>query len=266
MNNSVGIIGVGFVGDAILNSFQTLGIDVKPYDKYKNIGTFKDTLNSNIIFLCLPTLYSQEKGEYDKSALHEICKELQNEHFSGPVVIKSTVEPGTSEHLSKLYNLHIIHNPEFLTARTAREDFHKQTHIVLGSTSIGGEDDINTVKNFYTKYYTAEISICKSWESEAMKSFANSFYAMKVQIFTEYYLLCHKEGTDYNKVVSLMLKNGWINPMHTKIPGPDGQISYGGACFPKDTQALLHHMQRLDSPHAVLEACVKERDTMRTKD
>ncbi len=39
--------------------------------------------------------------------------------------------------------------------------------------------------------------------------------------------------------VDLMLKNNWINPMHTKVPGNDGQLSYGGKCFPKDTKALV---------------------------
>ena len=44
-----------------------------------------------------------------------------------------------------------------------------------------------------------------------------------------------------------MLKNGWINPMHTTVPGPDGQLSYGGFCFPKDTNALLQFMKTENS-------------------
>ena len=60
-----------------------------------------------------------------------------------------------------------------------------------------------------------------------------------------------------------MLKNEWINPMHTQVPGPDGKPSYGGACFPKDTNALLHFMRTKGSPHKVLEGCVEERNSMR---
>ena len=86
---------------------------------------------------------------------------------------------------------------------------------------------------------------------------------MKVQIFNEFYLLCQKIGIDYQRVKDLMLSNGWINSMHTNVPGPDGQISYGGACFPKDTNALNHLMKTLGSPHRVLEACIEERDSMR---
>ena len=51
--------------------------------------------------------------------------------------------------------------------------------------------------------------------------------------------------------------------MHTKVPGTDGQLSYGGFCFPKDTNALLNHMRRNKTKHRVLEATVEERNEMR---
>ncbi len=68
---------------------------------------------------------------------------------------------------------------------------------------------------------------------------------------------------DYNVIKDLMLKNNWINPMHTNVPGPDGLLSYGGYCFPKDTNALLQFMKSMDSPHQVLEASINERNIMR---
>ena len=60
-----------------------------------------------------------------------------------------------------------------------------------------------------------------------------------------------------------MLKNKWFTPHHTNVPGPDGKLSYGGACFPKDTSALFEFMKRLDTPHMVLESVVNERNSMR---
>ena len=56
--------------------------------------------------------------------------------------------------------------------------------------------------------------------------------------------------------IDMMIKNNWINPMHTTIPGPDGQISYGGLCFPKDTNALLKYMEKMNTPHEVLEGTI----------
>lgn len=61
----------------------------------------------------------------------------------------------------------------------------------------------------------------------------------------------------------MMLKNNWINPMHTQIPGPDGQVSYGGLCFPKDTNALYKYMDRIGSANKLLESCIIERNDMR---
>jgi UDP-glucose 6-dehydrogenase len=60
-----------------------------------------------------------------------------------------------------------------------------------------------------------------------------------------------------------MIQNGWINPMHTDVPGHDGKLSYGGACFPKDTQALLAFMKSHNSDHLVLENTVIEQQIMR---
>ena len=96
-----------------------------------------------------------------------------------------------------------------------------------------------------------------------MKSFVNCFYSVKIQFFNELYLLCEKMGCDYNNVKNLMLKNKWINPMHTDVPGPDGKLSYGGYCFPKDTNALAEHMKRENVTCKVLEATIAERNEMR---
>ena len=199
-------------------------------------------------------------------AIHENLIYLEQNEYNGPVVIKSTVSMTTCEELAQLYpKLDIVHNPEFLTARTALYDFHYQKHIVIGKTN--SSKNYQKVVDFYRKNYeTAEISVCSSTESELMKNFLNSFYAVKVQFFTEMYLLCQKLGINYGTVKTLMLKNGWINPMHTTVPGPDGKISYGGLCFPKDTNALLQVMIANDTPHEVLKSTIIERNIMRKED
>jgi len=71
-----------------------------------------------------------------------------------------------------------------------------------------------------------------------MKIVCNSFYATKIQYFTEIKLLCDNLEINYNNVRELILKNGWINPMHTNIPGYYGILSFGCDCFPKDIRAL----------------------------
>ncbi len=266
----ISMIGLGFVGSAMMESFILKGYKVDEdlfiYDKFKDggIGTFESTLKSKIIFMALPTMYDENKHTYDMSAIEEVSQLLVQNNYKGAVLLKSTVVPETTMDLCKRFNLKFIHNPEFLTARTAFEDFHNQAHVVLGKTDNCDDDTYDTVVKFYENLYPdAEISKCSCTESESMKLFVNCFYAMKVQINTEFYLLCEKMGTSYEQVMSMMLKNGWINPMHTTIPGPDGQISYGGLCFPKDTNAANGLMNRMGTPGAVLDATITERNIMR---
>lgn len=266
----ISICGVGFVGTAMLNSFLLkgfkIGKDLFLYDKFKNggMGCFEDLLLSEIIFIALPTMYDENKKCYNKEAIKDTLASLKKNSYQGAVVIKCTVEPLTTENLSKTFDLNLIHNPEFLTARTAEEDFHNQKQIVLGKSSSCDINKFHLVKKFYEDNYpTAEISLCDSNESEAMKIFANSFYSTKIQFFNELYLLCQRTGINFNSTRDLMLKNGWINEMHTNVPGPDGKLSYGGLCFPKDTNALLNFMRLNGTPCNVLEAVITERNNMR---
>lgn len=263
----ISIIGLGFVGGAMLKSFQTKNIDVIGYDKYKDggIGTFDKILSSEITFLCLPTLFDEEKQAYDKSAINETLARLYTHEFKGIIVLKSTVEPETTDLLSDTYpTLKIAHNPEFITARTAYDDFHHQKHIVLGRGKHCTPDDMDMLAIFYKVHYPiAEISHCTSLESESMKIMCNSFYASKIMLFNEYYLACQNNGTDFKRIRDLMLKNGWINPMHTDVPGTDGRIGYGGACFPKDTKALYNYMEKLKSENKVLQSVVEMNERIR---
>jgi UDPglucose 6-dehydrogenase len=232
-------------------------------------------IDCNVIFLCLPTEFCNIKKEYDKTEIYLVCAKLEELNYSGIVILKSTVEPKTTTHLSATYSkLNIVHNPEFLTARTATEDYKNQKHIVLGFVDKYYNNFENNFENkeniilyldtFFKLYFpSAKISICSSDESESMKLFCNSFYATKIQFFTEIKLLCDSLEMEYNNIRSLMLNNEWINPMHTIIPGPDGNISYGGKCFPKDIGALREVFEKMEVSHKVIDAVISENKEMR---
>ena len=264
----ISIIGLGFVGSAIEKSFNIKKIKQYSYDKYKDIGNIEKCLDSEIAFLCLPTLYSEDIKEYDKTALHNVIKYLAIHKYNGTIVIKSTIEPNTTNQLynrySEIHDINLVHNPEFLTTITAFEDFHNQKHIVLGKHKHCNQKNYQKlIKLYKDNYPDAKISECTSNESESMKLFVNNFYASKIQLFNEYYLLCKKIGIDYDNVKDLMLKNNWINPMHTKVPGTDGKLSYGGFCFPKDTNALNEYMKRNNSTNKVLNSVIESRNELR---
>lgn len=265
----VAIIGLGIVGDAMYKSFFGKGMildkNLFVYDKFKKIGKFNSCIDTDIIFLALPTPYDEVLKGYDISAIIKTCVKLEENNCNATIVIKSTVEPGTTYKLSTNFKkLSFVHNPEFLKAKTAFYDFHNQSHIVLGKSILGNDDKYYIVREFYKNYYPdSEISLCTALESESMKCFLNSFYAIKVQFFTELFLLCKLNGSNFDEIKNLMLKNDQIDPSYTQVAGPDGQISYGGMCFPKDTNALNKYMERLNAPNAILNATINERNTMR---
>ena len=264
----ISVVGLGFVGGAMVKAFKHKGVkNITCYDKFKDggIGTLEDCLETDIMFLALPTPYDEITKKYYLEPLEETLEKLNVNNYKGLVVIKSTVEPGTTERLNKYYsNLNLCHNPEFLTARTAYHDFLNQKHIVLGKSSLCDNEVFQGVINFYSSFWSdARVSLCKSTESEMMKLGCNCFYSVKIQFFNELYLTCQSQGMDYNKVKNMMLDNDWINPMHTNVPGPDGSLSYGGLCFPKDTNALANHMERNNIPNSVLKATIQERNIMR---
>jgi len=259
MKINIGLIGLGFVGGALKKSFEEKNINIVCYDKYKNggIGNIKDTLQTDITFLCLPTQLKNKM--FDLCGLNEILNYYNNKKYEGDVVIKSTLTPMTCNNFIKKYSkLNIVHNPEFLSAKTAYEDFHNQKHIV-----IGGNSDL--LFEFYKFFYPkSDISIMNHIESESLKIFSNSFYSVKIQFFNELYDMCQKlDNCDYNIIKKGIIKNGWVNEQHTSVPGSDGKLSYGGACFPKDTTALLQYLLNENIRCKVLNATVIENMEMR---
>jgi len=253
----IGIVGIGFVGNALLKTFNEKHIECLPYDKYKEIGSLLDTLKADIIFLCLPTLLG-DKG-YNLESFNEILTFYNNNLYKGDIIIKSTCLPTTCSNFQKEYvNLKIYHNPEFLSSATAYEDFNNQKHIVIGGYS-------EKLINLYKKYFpNSEISIMTTNESESLKIFANSFYAVKIQYFNELYDMCKKiDNCNYKTIVKGIIKNGWVSENHTSVPGSDGKLSFGGACFPKDTRALLSFLNDNNIRCEVLKGAVKENKEMR---
>jgi nucleotide sugar dehydrogenase len=261
----VGIAGLGFVGGAINNFLKDKeNIELFIYDKYKKINDFKVLLETDLLFVCLPTLYDDSEKKYDMKEIDNTLFELKNNEYHGIILIKSTVLPDYCKNQNNIYpSLKIIHNPEFLTARTAFEDFINQKNIILGYTKQSFLD-VDKVNNFYKELFpSAKISINTSEESALVKLGCNSFYAVKIQYFTELYLLCQKLNISYESIKNMMLDNEWINPMHTKVPGHDNQISFGGGCLPKDISALSEYMKKLEVPNKVISSTIVERNIMR---
>ena len=110
---NIGIIGQGFVGNAIYQKFKkyyrVLTYDL---DDSKCNATKEELLeNSEVIFVCLPTPMNSN-GTCNLNIVESVIKEL-NTLGKYLVVIKSTIPPGTTERFNSKYNnIDIIFNPE----------------------------------------------------------------------------------------------------------------------------------------------------------
>lgn len=258
---NIGIIGQGFVGNAVFQRFKSY-FNVYTFDLKKNLSnsTFEEILEKcKIIFLCVPTPMSYN-GKCDSSVVEKILSNLDKAK-NIIVVNKSTVTPGTTEKFNKQFkNLTILFNPEFLTERNSIEDFNNQNRIILG----GPRSATTMLKQVYSKVFpNAYVIKTGSTHAEMVKYFTNSFLATKVSFANEMHELCEALNLDYDKVVEYATLDDRLGKSHWAVPGPDGDFGFGGHCFPKDLSAIIQMTNSLKTTNNVLEAALKTNDQVR---
>ncbi len=245
MGKSIGIVGQGFVGSAIREGMSPY-FNVETYDIDKTKGSSCSSLSElidkteEILFVCLPTPMNSE-GRCDtrivETAISDINDECVRINRKIITVIKSTIEPGTTDRLNDRYsNVTVIFNPEFLTEANSFEDFKNQNRIIIG----GPRPASTKVKTMYRKAFP-KVPIVKTGASvaETVKYFINCFLATKVSFANEMKQICDSIDVDFDKVVEYALYDERIGNSHLSVPGPDGSLGFGGHCFPKDLNAMM---------------------------
>ena len=235
---TVGIIGNGFVGNAVYQNFRDkVTCKVYDVDANRSLNTLSEVLSCYFIFVCLPTPM-KSNGQCDLSILDNFFSTCST-NVDGIFIIKSTVPIGTTKKYSQM-GFNVVHNPEFLTARNAVDDFKNSERNVIGG-------DLKLVEKvatlFVNTFHYIPIIYTTSDESEAIKYFANSFLAYKVAYFNKIYDLCQATGMDYDTVCDGVTSDSRIGSSHTKVPGIDNDRGFGGTCFPKDLNSLIVQME-----------------------
>ncbi len=257
----IGIIGQGFVGSAVYSKFKlfydVFTFDVNPNLCNSNIEEIKK--KCKIIFVCVPTPMKID-GSCDISIVKSVINNFTKEKDL-IIINKSTVIPGTTEKLNNEFkNIQIVFNPEFLTERNAVNDFNNQNRIIIG----GPRPATTIVKNVYSKVFPeAHIIKTGSTHAEMIKYFTNTFLATKVTFANEMYDLCLKLKLDYDKVVEYSTLDDRIGNTHLNVPGHDGDLGFGGHCFPKDLSALISLSEKLNSENNLLKAVKQTNDVIR---
>ena len=260
----IGIVGYGFVGKALANGLKD-NVDLSIIDP--KLGTsIKDleTINPEIIFICVPTPMSDD-GKQDISILESVISDLNIYCSSSLFVLKSTVLPSHVKHIERICKTLIL-NPEFLRENFADDDFINADLILFG----GDKDDANKLSNFY-KHHTKCVNkkhIFVDLVSAALVKYTiNSFLATKVIFFNEIKKIFDKSNTgdSWKNFIDALSSDNRIGNSHMQVPGPDGREGFGGACFPKDTSALLDYSKEINSNFDLLERVISLNNKIRAE-
>ena len=196
--------------------------------------------NSLIIFLAVGTP-SAPDGSSDMSAVFSVADSIA-ENISDYRVIatKSTVPVGTCQKLTDIIksktgiNFDYVSNPEFLKEGTAVEDFMSPDRIIIGTTN----PSVRTImQQLYSPFMRkrSRILFMDPVSAEMTKYAANTMLATRISFMNELSGLCEKLGADIELVRQGLGSDSRIGSGFL-FPG----VGYGGACFPKDTRALVH--------------------------
>lgn len=244
------IIGHGFVGKAVDYGFSHPDVNKVIVDpKYGNsINDIPDHTYS-CCFVCVPTPMGND-GTVDSDIITNVVRSCVGKKIE-MVVVKSTVTPDIIVELKKIFK-HIVYNPEFLTEKSANEQFVDPQFHIFG----GDKEDCQSLQEYYNDY-----SLCNDCptftmsleEASFVKYTINSFLAMKVTFFNQLYDAIGDTDANFARVIKAVGADSRIGSSHTKVPGFDGKQGYGGACFPKDTSAFTKFSNKL----TLLEECIR---------
>jgi len=243
---NLGIIGYGFVGQAVANGFNvaSAGKDtIRFFDKYKDTLPLEEVVRkSEFIFVGLPTPMKEDESGIDLSIIEEVVTEIAKytNDTDKIVILKSTITPGTTASLEKAHpKTQFCFNPEFLTEANFLEDFLNADRTVIGA----GNDLVSrrVAVIYRQRFPKTKIYQTDPTTAETVKYFANSFLSLKVTFANYFYDYCQKIGIKYEEVKRMAAKDPRIVDSHLDVTTMRG---FGGKCFPKDLVALMGEFKK----------------------
>lgn len=260
----IGIIGFGYVGQAIAGAYADTDIELviidpalqphSPDNEYANLST------AACVFVCVPSP-SLPDGSADCSILQSVLLKLAKHNYSGIIISKVTAPPREYDALQHNHP-NLIHVPEFLTAANAVADYKNSKFAIIGGNNLHLLQQVQTIISI-GQPHISQITYCSISQAAWTKYAINSFLATKVIFMNELQQLL--PGSDWSAVVSAMQCDPRVGNSHMQVPGPDGLAGFGGACFPKDTQALLKIAEQQSVSLSVLDAAVQKNMQIRPK-
>ena len=262
---TVGVIGNGFVGESQAFAFSPT-CDVKIYDKnpLRSVNKLDEVLKCDFVFVCVPTPMKKD-GSQDISILMDIIKEIKSFGFQNLIVIKSTILPSHIERIQKELT-NFVYNPEFLREKHAYEDFINSNMIIFGGKNEANVELSNFYKN-YLKCKNKEYTFTDPVSASFIKYIINSFLATKVIFFNEFHKLFESSSAkeDWDTFIKIISKDRRMGASHMSVPGHDGRMGFGGACLPKDANAIVKYSESHGIDLEILASAIKINNKIRAK-
>jgi UDPglucose 6-dehydrogenase len=162
------------------------------------------------------------------------------------IVNKSTVPVGTAERVRGIiaartaHPFAVVSNPEFLKEGDAINDFMKPDRVIVGTLDERARD---LMRHLYAPFLRTSdrLHFMDPASAELSKYAANAMLATRISFMNELANLAERVGADIELVRKGVGADPRIGPKFL-FPGP----GYGGSCFPKDVNALLHTAREVD--------------------
>lgn len=226
---NVAIIGFGAVGPSLASLFPHAFV----YDEPKVLGSREEVNGCDIAFVCVPTP-SRQDGSCDTSMVEDVVSWLE----AKVIVICSTVIVGTTDRLRRQTGKRIVFQPEYGPGESPDHPFRDRR--AVNWLILGGErEDTQVVADLFKTALSADLVIRQtdSRTAELTKYMENTFLALKVTFCNSFYDIACASGVNYDEMRELWLLDPRIGRSHTFVYPYDR--GYGGACLPKDVDALL---------------------------
>ncbi len=262
-NIKIGIIGLGFVGNAIREAYdfgmsEKVLIDSDP--RKGATGTYNDLTDAEAVFICVPSPMGPD-GKCDTSILEGVLNNLKAIKYNNVIISKVTAIPTEYERLQKDFP-NLVHVPEFLTAANAVSEYIGETDAIVGGSIVAYQREAQRILQIGQRQLK-NVAFCSIGEAALTKYIINTYLATKVVFMNEMYQLAQSCGYDWRKMRSLIDIDERIGASHTRVPGPDGSFGFGGMCFPKDVAAMINFSKEKSVPLNILEMAAKKNTMLR---
>ena len=230
----IGFIGQGFIGKNYADDFEDRGYSVVRFAlEEPHISNKEKITNCDIVFIAVPTPSTPEG--FDDSIIRKGIKLVGKGKIA---VIKSTIVPGTTESIqNENLEIFVMHSPEFLTEKTAKNDAAHPNRNIVG---------VPSMTSVYKKKAQEVISIlpkapyekiCFARDAELVKYGGNIWFYFKVIFMNMIYDLSEKKGAHFDVIGECMGADPRIGYTHLN-PVHQGGRGAGGHCFIKDFSAF----------------------------